>query len=172
MELIDMLIDKDKKEYKCYSELKRLLENNIDFKDKVINGLRTGKVSGFSDELWQKINDQNIRRINSFDDVFRDGANIGYCTVASKQLSYSLNNVYLCGGVLPILKGTSNCSLGEHTWISCNGKVIDTTLMLVIDEKYSKEFGYIEENRYDPSNDPIYNAAKEFTLDTSLKKIR
>ena len=115
---------------------------------------------------------QNIRGINSFEDVFIDGANLGYCTVAAKQLSYSLNTCYICGGVLPILAGTNNCPDGSHTWISADSKVIDTTLMLIIDENYSKSIGYIEENRYNPNVDPIYLATKEWTNDKGIKKSR
>lgn len=170
MELIDMVVSEHRKEYKCYNELKKLIVNNPKFKAVLIKGIVTGKVYGFPEELWEKIDEQRIRRISSFEDVFRDGVNIGYCTVAAKQLSYSFNDVYLCGGTLPILEGSTNCPNGSHTWISSEGNVIDTTLMLIINEEYSKEFGYIEENRYDPSIDSIYNATKEFTLDKSVKK--
>lgn len=172
MEVVDLLIDKDRKDYKCYDELKRLIMNNIEFRNILIQGIMEGKISGFNSELWQKIINQNIRRIDNFDDVFRDGANIGYCTVASKQLSYSLNSPYICGGILPILKNTKNCNEGEHTWILHDGKIIDTTLMLIIDEEYSRKIGYIEENRIDPTIDPIYNAAREFCLDESIRNHR
>lgn len=171
MELIDMIVSEDRKKYKCYNELKKLIVNNPKFKEVLIRGIATGKVYGFSDELWEKINEQNIRGINSFEDVFRDGANIGFCTVAAKQLSYSLNGVYLCGGTLPILEGSINCPDGGHTWILNGENIIDTTLMLVIDKEYSKKLGYIEENRYNPSNDYVYNVTKDFTLDKSMKKI-
>ena len=95
---------------------------------------------------------------------------IGYCTVASKQVSYSFNSCYICGGILPLLIGTRNCTDGSHTWIECDGKVIDTTLMLIMSKRYANMLGYIEENRYDPNLDPIYRATKEFTNDSNLKK--
>ncbi len=107
--------------------------------------------------------------INSFEDVFIDGANIGYCTVASKQLSYSLDKCYICGGILPILKGTKNSIDGSHTWITHNNEIIDTTLMLIINKEYERKLGYIEQNKYDPNFDPIYLATKEFTNDDNLK---
>lgn len=172
MEIIDFFVTESRKNYKCYSELKRLLIENETFRNIIINGVKENKIIGFPEELWSKINSQNIRTINNFEDVFRDGANIGYCTVASKQLSYSLDNCNLCGGVLPILKGTTNCEDGSHTWISHNGKVIDTTLMLVIDEEYSKKIGYIEQNRYNPSVDPVYMASKDFATDKSVQNSR
>lgn len=168
--MLEDLIAKDKIDYKCYDELKRLIKENEQFRKNILEGIEQRKVFGFNDFLWDKIESQNIRRIDNFLDVFRDGANIGYCTVASKQLSYSLNTCFICGGVLPILKGTRNCPEGNHTWIVENEYVIDTTLMLIIDEEYSKKIGYIEMNRYDPNIDSIYRAAKEFTNDSNLRK--
>lgn len=169
MEVEKALILADKINYKCYDELKKLLKNNKDFREMITNGVLNGQVTGFDEKMWEKIQSQNIRVINSFEDVFRDGANIGYCTVASKQLSYSLDNPFLCGGVLPIIAGSKNSPDGSHTWIYVDGNVIDTTLMLVMSSDFAKQLGYIEENRYDPTIDPTYLAAREFTRDTSLK---
>lgn len=172
MDIIKLLIDEDKINYKCYDELKRLIKNNEDFKHKIIIGYLNGKIIGYGEDLWQSIRSQNIRRIHSFEDVFIEGANIGYCTVASKQLSYSLEDCYICGGILSILKGSKNSEDGSHTWILYDHQIIDTTLMLIIDEEYATLLGYIEENRYNPNLDPIYTAAKEFTLDKSIKRHR
>ncbi len=169
MDVYKYLINAKRYDYKCFDELKRLLKDDK-FKEVILKGIAENKITGFSDELWESIQKQNIRGIDSFESVFRDGANIGYCTVASKQLSYSLPYCFLCGGILPILKGTRNCPDGSHTWISYNKKIIDTTLMLIIDEDYSSNIGYIEENRYDPSIDDIYVATKEFTNDSNLKR--
>ncbi len=168
--IIETVINEEKSSYKCYDLLKNLLYNNEEFRNIVISGMKEGKVYGFPNEFWEMIKNQNIRGISSFDDVFKDGANIGYCTVAAKQLSYSFDNCFICGGVLPILAGTENCPDGSHTWIVYNQSVIDTSLMLVIDEQYSKKLGYIEENRYDPNVDPIYVATKDWTNDTGIKK--
>lgn len=172
MDIIKCLIDEDKMNYKCYDELKKLLKNNEEFKQKIITGYLSDKITGYNEDLWQSIRSQNIRRINNFEDVFIEGANIGYCTVASKQLSYSLDDCYICGGILPILKGSKNSEDGSHTWILYNHKIIDTTLMLIIDEKYANQLGFKEENRYNPNLDPVYLAAKEFALDKSIKKHR
>ena len=170
MEILTKLIEADKFEYKCFDELKRLLNENEDFRNIVVEGYQNGKIYGFPKELWDKIKSQNIRRINSFEDVFKEGANIGYCTVASKQLSYSLDKCFICGGVLPILKGTRNCPDGSHTWIQYNNLIIDTTLMLIIDKEYTNKIGYIEQNKYDPNNDPVYLSAKDFTNDSNLNQ--
>lgn len=157
--------------YKCFDVLKELVNSNNDFCEALKDGYFSGKVEAFGNDTWEKISKQNIRTINSFMDVFMEGTNIGYCTVASKQLSYSFNDCQICGGLLPILAGTKNCEDGSHTWMIHNGKIYDTTLMLVIDEGFAKErLGYIEENRYDPNKDVYYSAAKEFTLDESLRK--
>lgn len=170
MNVLDFLIDDDKKDYKCFDTLKELVYENEDFRDRLLDGYFSSKVEGFSADVWEKISKQNVRRINSFTDVFVDGANIGYCTVASKQLSYSFDNCQICGGVVPVLAGTKNCEDGSHTWLVFDGKVYDTTLMLIIDEKFAKEsLGYREENRYDPNRDRYYSAAKEFTLDSNLR---
>ncbi len=170
MDLEKELISDERFQYKCFDELKRLIHEDKNFYQTLLNGIKAEKVLGFPEDLWEKINKQNIRGIDNFETVFKEGANIGYCTVAAKQLSYSFSNCYLCGGVLPILKGTRNCPDGSHTWILVNNKIIDTTLMLIISEDYANKLGYIEENRYDPSIDPIYNASKEFTNDSNLKR--
>ena len=70
MELLNLLIDIDKKEYKCYFELVRLLSQNQEFKDVIVQGVKEGKIRGFDEELWEKIRSQNIRGINNFEDVF------------------------------------------------------------------------------------------------------
>ncbi len=168
MDLESLLINSDRYDYKCFDELKRLIRENESFRNILIKGYEEGKITGFSEEIWDLIHSQNIRNIPNFEDVFRDGANIGYCTVASKQLSYSFNECMLCGGMLPILKGTRNCPDGSHTWLLVDKKVIDTTLMLIIDEDYSKKMGYVEENRYNPNNDSIYLSTKYFTLDKTI----
>lgn len=172
MEIMETLIDKDKDNYMCYNELKKLFESDETFRQNVIEGCLSEKISGYTEELWEKIRSQNIRGINNFEDVFRDGANIGYCTVASKQLSYSLDGCYICGGILRVLQGSKNSEDGSHTWIWKDHKIIDTTLMMIIDDKYAERLGYIEENRYDPNLDPIYMAAKDFTLDQNIGKRR
>ena len=165
-------IDNQNKNFKCYDTLKKLLLENEKFKEVITNGINENKIWGFSQELWEKLASQNLRspKVKSFIDVFRDGANQGYCTVCAKQVSYSLETCYLCGGILPILKGTINCPEGNHTWIEYKDVIIDTTLMLVIDKEYKQKLGYIEENRYNPNIDPIYNATKEFTNDELLKR--
>ncbi len=170
--IMDFICPNDRKEYKCFDTLKKLLIENKNFKNVIVNGIREDKISGFSEELFEKLEKQNLRApgVNSFIDVLIDGYNQGYCTVASKQVSYSLDTCYICGGILPILKGTINCVDGSHTWIEYKDKIIDTTLMLMIDLDYKSKLGYIEENRYNPNDDEIYKSAKAFTNDTTIKR--
>ena len=168
MDLVECLIKTGTEDYKCYDILKKLLQNE-EIYNKIKKGVDSNKVFGFTDNLWEMIENQNLRAPFGFLDVFKDGANKGYCTVAAKQLSYSFDTCYICGGVLPILAGTDNCKDGSHTWIEKDGYVIDTSLMLIIKDDFAKELGYVEENRYNPNLDSIYRAAKEFTNDDSLK---
>ena len=172
MEILNELINNERFNYKCFDLLKQLLNENLEFRNIIEKGVKEHKIFGFNEELWTKINNQNIRGIDNFESVFRDGANIGYCTVAAKQLSYSLDNPYICGGTVKYLVNTPKSPDGSHTWILNDNYIIDTTLMLIIDKSYMNKLGYVEENKYNPNIDPIYNAAKDFTLDTSLKKER
>lgn len=158
----------DRKDYKGTKLIRNLLQNNLEFRNIILEGIKNNKITGFSEELWTMIDNQNIRGINSFLDVFVDGANIGYCTVASKQLSYSFDSCFIAGGVNKYLVNSTNSIDGSHTWIVRNNKIYDTTFMLEIDRSFEGKLGYIEENRYDPNLDRIYKAAKEFTNDKEL----
>ena len=169
MDIIEYLA-KDKKDYKCYEILKYLLETNDNFKNIIEEGIKEGKITGFTDELWDKINKQNIRGIDNFELVFQNGFNLGNCTGTSIQLSYSLDYPYICGGTLNLLKGTNNSDDGKHTWLIDHNKIIDTSLMLIIDKDYYLKLGYLEENKRNPNIEPRYNAIKDFTLDESLKR--
>ncbi len=172
MDLLDLLCIPEKKDYECYSLLSSLLKRNPDFREVVAEGIKTGKIHGFTEEMWKKINDQNCRSKDTFDDVFRLGYNIGDCTGSTIQYSYSLNYPMICGGELPILRGTKNSPDGRHTWISDGGKIIDTSLMLVIDEDFAPRLGYIEQNRNNPTLNPRYLAAKDFANDPEIRRGR
>lgn len=166
-----ILISEDRKDYKCFDLLKDLLSNEK-FKSIIDIGVNNGYITGFDDELWDKIDNQNIRTNKTFTEHFEDGINIGSCTSMSRQLSYSFDSCYICGGILPILKGTKNSIDGSHTWILTGDKIIDTSLMLVIDKDYANELGYVELNRVNPNMDEYYRKTKEYTNDTSLNRKR
>lgn len=173
-EIVRFIANEGSLEFKCYDTLIKLLNENEEFKNIITEGIQTGKITGFSPELWEKLGLQNMRSrgYDSFLDVFRLGQNQGNCTPASKQVSYSLDTCDICGGVLPILAGTSNCIDGSHTWIETPTKIIDTTLLMEIDVSFKSKMGYIEENRYNPNTSPLYCSAKEFTNDPSFRKHR
>ena len=149
--------------------MRDLLGSNKEFRDAIIEGIKSGKVAGFSENLWSRVENQNIVGINSFLDVFKEGANLGYCTVAAKQLSYSLpNGCLIAGGVVEYLKGTENSEDGSHTWIVWDKKIYDTTFMMIIDYDFSKKLKYIQENIIDPLKDKYYVERKVFTNDKNL----
>lgn len=162
METLNTLINQDRKEYLCFELLKKHYQDNPNFKEIIDTGLKEGTVSGFGEDLWLAIDNQNIRGLKSFEDVFREGYNIDGSTVISRQLSYSFPSCTLCSGLLPMLEG-------QHCWMTSEGKIYDTSLMLVIDRKYANKLGYQYEIEYNPHEDPIYTAVYEFTNDSELK---
>ena len=169
-EILKFLIDDDLIRFKCFDLLKQKLIEDSSFRDKIIQGIKNGMISKFPRDLFDKVCDQNIRAPFKPIQIFVDGANIGNCTVMSKMVSYSLNSCDICGGTLNVLENTKNSPDGRHTWISYKGNVIDTSLMILINEKMIKELGYTEENRYNPNRDNIYKAAKEYANDKSFKR--
>ncbi len=169
-EILKYLIDEDLIQYKCFDILKQKLIEDSSFREKIIFGIKEGMIARFPRELFDKVCDQNIRAPFKPVQIFIDGANIGNCTLIAKMVSYSLNSCDICGGTVGILEGTKNSPDGRHTWISYKGTVIDTSLMIQINEHYIKELGYIEKNRYNPCQNPLYNAAKEYANDKSIKR--
>ena len=165
----EKFINQDRKNYLCFEMLRAYYNNDNEFRKLVDDGVRTGKVAGFPEELWQAIDNQNIRGLKSFEDVFRDGYNIGGPTVVSRQLSYSFPSCTLCSGVLPMISGTKNSEMGECSWMVSDGNIYDTSLMLIIDKTYANKFGYQYEYEYNPHNDPIYCATYEFTNNQELR---
>jgi hypothetical protein len=169
-EILEALIDSDLMDFKCFDILKQKLIEEKRFREIVKIGIENGLIRKFPRDLFDKVCEQNIRAPFEPIQLFIDGANLGNCTIMSKIISYSMNNIDICGGTLDILKGTKNSPDGRHTWISFNGNIIDPTLMITIDEKLKTKLGYTEENRYNPAIDKYYLAAKEYANDPSLKK--
>ena len=172
-EILYRIIPEEYSDYHCFDMLKKILSENEEFRIKIETGIKEEKIKGFEKELWESLGNQNIRikGINNCLDIFKNGWNEGRCTTMSTQVSYSMSYCNICGGILPILIGTTNSPDGSHTWIEKDGKIYDTTLMLVIDKKYAKEIiGYLEEKRNNPNLSPMYIAAKEYTNDPHLKR--
>ena len=170
-ETIINFIAGSRQDYKCFDLLKELLKTNSSFLSCIEKGISEGQITGFSDKLWEQIDKQNIRDYyKNFENYFANGFNLGRCTYTSRQLSFSFQNCYICGGVLDLLKNTTNSEDGSHTWIEDYTFIYDTTLMLKINHKYKEQLGYKTENRINPNLDNIYAYEKEFTNDTSLRR--
>jgi len=165
----------------AFKLLENLMESNPNFKKLVNDGIISGKVRLFNEEEFSKIKEQNYiaprkeleEEIPSFYDLFLLGYNIGNCIQTSRQLSYSYRNVDIVSGVLPLLKGSLHAEKeGGHGWLEVDGKIIDTSLMLIIDKSLEKDFGYIEERRLryvDLISDDMYLARRQFVLDKNIK---
>ncbi len=180
MDILHTLIDSEKYDYKCYDLLKELINTNPEFKNKITAILTTNQnlITGFTPDIWEKIANQNfispIKEMHDFSDMFILGYNIGNCGGAARQLSYSFNNVDIITGILPLLKGSKNAEKeGGHYWLETDTKIIDTSLMLIIDKSLKEYLGYQEELRLSASRlakDPIYQSRKEFVNDKNLKR--
>lgn len=163
---------------KAFDLFWEVFENISQFKKLVVENLESGKIRFFNEEEWDKINSQNFLspsyEMTEFLDMFVIGYNIGNCVGASRQLSYSYDDVDIVTGVLPMLKGTLNASEeGGHCWLERDNVIIDTSLMLVIDKSLKDELGYIEEERltsFQLRKSPLYQARKEFVNDKHLKR--
>ena len=171
MDILEELIG-DKQDYKCFNLLIELFNQNEEFRNIIIEGYNKKMIMPFSEEIWNEIRNQNIREINSFEDVFKYGYNIGNCTWTSKQLSYSFDNIFICGGTNRFLENTQNSKDGTHTWILNNNYIIDTSLMLLIHKDYQNILGYNEENKYNPMDNQFYRISKDFATDPNFKKPR
>lgn len=163
---------------KAYNLFWELYYNNTNFKIIIDINLANKKIRFFNEEEWDKIKEQNFispdPNIKDFQDIFLLGYNIGNCGGTSRQLSYSYDDVDRVTGTLPMLKGTLNAEKqGGHQWLETKDKIIDTSLMLVIDKSLKDKLGYIEEERLTAEqlkHMTNYQEKKEFTLDQSLKK--
>ena len=168
-EILKLVIDEKRRDFKCFEMLKYYYETNPEFAAFIKEGIFSGKVKGFSDDLWNKMASLNVRSSINFEEAFSEGYNIGNCTKFSKYLSFCFSNPDICGGTLPLIVGSKNSIDGRHTWVSNNHMIYDTSLVLIMDEEYAKKgLHYNEENRYNPNVDPVYSSAKEFANDKSL----
>lgn len=162
---------------KAYELFWQLYNSNPQFRECVSVNMSNGLIRFFGDEEWDKIKSQNfispVPEMSEFIDMFTLGYNIGNCVGASRQLSYSYNDVDIVSGILPILKGTRNAEKeGGHCWLETPRAIIDTSLMLVIDKSLKAAMGYMEEQRltaYQLGNHAFYQARKEFVNDPSLR---
>ena len=107
---------------KAFALFWQIYHEKSDFYKIINENFVNGNIRFFNDNEWNKINNQNfispIREMREFGDMFLLGYNIGNCVGASRQLSYSYNNVDIVSGILPILKGTLNVEKEcGHCWL-------------------------------------------------------
>jgi hypothetical protein len=156
-----------RKDYKGTQIMRELLTKNETFRTLIIEGIKTGNVFMWPNELWEELDKQNLMlRKGNVSDIFKAGANIGDCTGCSTIVSYSfpIGCLYV-GGTVDYLVGTKNSPDGRHTWIEYKGIIYDTTFMLAIKEEYSKKLTYKPVYKTDPNKNPNYSAGKDFARD-------
>jgi len=173
--ILEILYGK-RKNYKGIEVMIKLLTENKEFKDFIVEGIKTGNIYAWSNELWGKLDRLNLMlRKGNVSDIFKIGANIGDCTGCSTIISYAFPPGCLyVGGTVDYLIGTKNSSDGRHTWIEDKGIIYDTTFMIAIKGNYSKKLGYKEIYKTDPNKNLEYSAGKDFATDSfinSNKKI-
>ena len=78
----------------------------------------------------------------TLEDIYQKGFNIGHCGLTSRYLAKQFDTATLYYGIATLLIGTKNSPNGEHAWITINGFVIDTTLMICIPLTKAKKLGY------------------------------
>ena len=167
-EILKKIDEYNLKDCKCYEILKAKLHNDS-FINIVKKGLLTSDIKGIPGIILEHL--EKSMGPKEFNEYFQNGYNIGNCTGTSKRISYVLQGShYICGGLLPLIKGTKNSIDGTHTWIEYGDYIIDPTLMIMISSKYKDIIGYIEENKYNPEEDDIYNTSLLRTEDASLKR--
>lgn len=157
----------ERKDYKGTQIMRQLLTENEIFRALIIEGIKTGNVYMWPNELWEELDKQNLMlRKGNVSNIFKIGANIGDCTGCSTIISYSfpVGCLYV-GGTVDYLIGTKNSMDGRHTWIEYKGVIYDTTFMIAINEKYSKKLSYNPLYKTDPNKNQLYSAGKDFARD-------
>ena len=61
-EILKLLIDKDLIDFKCFDILKQKLAEDISFREKIKEGIQTGKISKFPRDLFDDVCNQNISK--------------------------------------------------------------------------------------------------------------
>lgn len=161
---------------RCFDFFWKIYYKDHEFSKIIDDNLAIGKIRFFNDEEWDKIKAQNfvspIEEMKEFIDMFILGYNVGNCVGASRQLSYSYNNVDMVSGTLPLIKGTLNAEKeGGHCWLETPDNIIDTSLLLVIDKSLKEKLGYLEEERltsFQLASNLNYQLRKEFANDKNI----
>lgn len=167
------LVVGERMNYRCFDELERLLEENEEFRNIIAEGIQTGKICGFPEELWAKMKELVYYEgsYNDFERTFLNGANIGDCAKHAETLSYCFPYADYCYQKLPLLRGTRNSKEGDHYFMEYMGNYYDTTLMLVMNARFAKLLGY-DPQKISCSNIMLYDVKKDFATDPEKRAER
>ena len=92
-----------------------------------------------------KLDKDYENNVNTMQEVYNNGFNIGHCGLTSRYLVINLKNSDLHYGTCTLLKGTKSSPNGNHAWTVMNNIIIDTTLMICIPLEKANELGYISQ---------------------------
>lgn len=140
-------------EFRGYDLLNYLLMKDNEFKEVVSSGLRTGFIRKFNDDEWERVLRVSyvpeVRCINSFFEMFKEGLNIGNALGTTKYLGHEYSDVDVVRGSLPVLDDVivSTNSM-DHWWLETDDSIIDPSLLLIIHPLYRDKLGYIEADRF------------------------
>ena len=162
--LEEIFINGNCKNYKCFDILRGLLKNK-EFRKMLVLGIINKEVRPFNDNIWEIFSEMNFRGCSSLEEAFMLGLNLGNCTNFSKEIGYLFKGSEICGGGVPLLVGTENCPNGNHTWMEYGGLIYDTSLMIIMTREFAKKLGYQEENRYPISQTPGYEAREKLATE-------
>lgn len=164
--ILEILYGK-RKDYKATLIMRELLTKNDKFRETIIEGIKTGSIYMWSEELWEKLDKQNLReKYDKISEAFKDGHNLGRCLVYSTYVSYSFPpSCLIASGMIDYLKDTVNSPDGKHTWIENDGIIYDTTFMICINKNFLEKLNYKEEFKTNPNKNANYSAGKDFATD-------
>lgn len=120
-----------------------IANKNPDFRKAYIHGVKHGLIQRFPEGF---LNDMRsiylaVRECTLYD-FFINGCNVGRCREAANYLTRMFPQWAVYIGLLPAIKGTLRSPGGEHAWLVSNGKIYDTSLLLIVDEEYAANLGY------------------------------
>jgi len=113
---------------------------------------------------------------STLEEIYKYGFNIGHCGLTSRYIARNYSQATLYYGTASLLIGTNSSPQGEHSWITINDYLIDTTLMICIPLDISKSLGYIPEKQIDYESARILSEYdtydNEFEINKNIKKIK
>lgn len=142
--------------YKCFNELRNILKKDPSFGLMVTMGYYAGKVSGFTIDLWNKIGSFKLSDECCLETLFEEGFNSEHSLILAQNIINLYPGGKIQGGSSPALVDKVRDNDVSHYWVSWNGKIIDTSLMLIIDEEYAKRLGYEFSGQFANNSDNLF----------------